>query len=283
MVNLISFDGLNCYYDAVMSAAGTLGADYVAAFHNLWAETRFRYDPFRRRFVSRFMMANLDAMGYHLEKLDCKGPQGVERRLSMLSGGELLVVGMDAYYVPWNPFFGLIFGPHYFVVEYTRDDPLAAYDSTYGYSGEPIPRSLLIDRACHLNVMRRCERTGLNIDSSAAIKSVAGSIPVHLEIMSKWLDRIQAGWQQGADPASLYVECMICNRKLFRRYLEQREPGVLSNMPVLDDNQFQQWIAVKNGLKKTSIGRVSFRLMNEIRQTLTGLMDQELRAAREYS
>jgi hypothetical protein len=282
MVNLVNFYGLNCYYDAVMSAADTLGVDYTAAFHNLWAETRFRYDPFRKRFVSRFMMDSLDTLGCHLEKLECKGPPDVERHFSYMDEGDLLVVGMDAYYVPWNPYFGIFFGPHYFVVEYSRGGIMRAYDPTYGFADETIPRGLLVERSCHVNIMRPRERGTLAIDTTAAIAEAAAAIPGSLARLMEWLDRVEAGGQKGAGQAARYVECMVSNRKLFRLYLERREPGVLAALPVLDDGLFKRWAAIKNGLNKAAVVRRNPRLMGEIRGCLAEVMAREAEAAKGY-
>ena len=46
-MKLINFQGLNCYYNCILSIANYLGADYVQALASLWSETDFKYDAIR--------------------------------------------------------------------------------------------------------------------------------------------------------------------------------------------------------------------------------------------
>ncbi|MDR2657366.1 MAG: hypothetical protein LBB86_06040 [Oscillospiraceae bacterium] len=279
-MNLINFKGMQCYYNSIVTIAAALGIDYTRAFGGLWSEIDYRYDPYRKWFVSKYLLKNLAEIGCSVSDLPSMTPEKTRASLDSLSDGDLLAVGMDAYYVPWNPYFGLFFGPHYFVVEYDGDDVLVCHDPTYGYEGERLTRGHIIRHACHMISVRTCARGDARHDDMTEMRAAAEVIPKQKLRLLSWLEPAE-GRRARANTAYKYVECMINNRYLYHRYLEYCSPETLPKLSIFDDGFFENWIAVKNGMLKASIMKGSVRLLGEIHKYLDTVIERELTAIEE--
>lgn len=56
-MRLTYFQGLNCYYECIICIAGYYGLEPAAAFASLWSETDFKYDPYRKAYLTNRMPA----------------------------------------------------------------------------------------------------------------------------------------------------------------------------------------------------------------------------------
>jgi hypothetical protein len=276
-MNLINFKGMQCYYNGIVTIAAALGIDYTRAFGGLWSEMDYRYDPYRKWFVSKYLLKNLAALGCSVSDLPSMTPDKTNASLNSLNDGDLLVVGMDAYYVPWNPYYGIFFGPHYFVVEYDGGAVLTCHDPTYGYEGERMTRGHIVKHACHIILVRTCAHGDVHHDNLTEMRTAAEVIPKQRLRLLSWLEPTD-GRRARAGTASKYVECMINNRYLYRRYLEHCDPETLPKLHIFDDEFFKLWTAVKSGMIKSSIMRGNVRLMGEIRKYLDEVIERELAA-----
>lgn len=115
-MNLIHFHGLNCYHDCMITLAGNFGLNYEYAFSHLWSESDFRYDPICSVFLTRKLPEMLEKMGMKL-KQPCVSQKEKDSEWSNTINGKFVIIGMDAFLIPWNPLYQIQHGPHYFITK----------------------------------------------------------------------------------------------------------------------------------------------------------------------
>ncbi|MDR1262504.1 MAG: hypothetical protein LBK46_03315 [Oscillospiraceae bacterium] len=283
-MNIIHFRGLNCYSNSLVSVADSFGIDYTLAFGNLWSEMDLRYDQFREKYLSPYLLGNLNALGCSLTILPSETSGDIEDSLSGLNNGDCVIIGMDRRLVPWNPFFGGISGPHYFVAEYAADDSIPCFDPTFNVRNEKLRRDYIIKRASRISVLKPRAPEPWLPDDMAELRTVAEGCGERLRRVTEWIERCRSGGGNEAEQFAKYVEALINNRSLYRRYLDKRAPELLDALGVFNDSLFRRWSAVKHGLVKASIARESARrsgrLMDEIGTFATELINSESNAAK---
>lgn len=277
-LNLINFQGLNCYSNCIVTIAAFLGVDYIRAFSSLWSETDFRYDSFRRVFLTRRMPAGLEALGARLDMrlLDRSTPEEAEARLDAVESETLLLVGMDGYYIPWVPLYGLLHGPHYFIAVNTASSELKGFDPTYTLFNQPIPRESLHTHAFDISYLCRVPASPFLEESTPALQEAREILLTHPQLLQNLTAQIRSCADGGHEQAILlaeYVDALISNRYLYRRYLQEQE--LCEACPLFFRKEFfAQWTAVKNGLYKMSASRDT-HIHDDVCMLLTGLLEQE--------
>ena len=162
-MKLIHFQGLNCYHDCMITLANTFGLNYTAAFSGLWAEGRLRYDPICDVFLSMRLEEALEDCGM---KLDAPWITKKERETGWADtpAGDYIIIGMDAFLIPWNPLCELLHGPHYFIVQKGISETHDCFDPTYGLVGQkPVSYT-------HLMIL-------LKLEDYSVIASIMGITP----------------------------------------------------------------------------------------------------------
>ena len=225
------------------------------------------------------MLINLDAQGAKLTMLDCDSPQQAEDSLSRFDGGEFIIVGMDAFFIPWTPLYGLLHGPHYFMAQNAAAETLNCFDPTYHRSAEQIARRDIIDHAFDITRMERVSENPAHTQASLSVAREAREIlHGHPDLRRKLLADI-AGCSQGnenhAEMLARYVDTMISNRYLYRYYLQNRTSGLDADYLFPDRDFFAGWAAVKNGLYRVSVSSGNRTVLADVRTQLGALLDWE--------
>jgi hypothetical protein len=280
-MRLINFSGLNCYTNSAVSIADSFGADYMPAFWNLWTETDFSYDPFRKAYTSKRLMENLSALSLRLEELPCGSAEELEASFSSDPGG-LFLVGMDAFHIPWSPRYRLFFGSHYFIAERAADCFLC-HDPTYGKYSERMTGEYLLEHANAVSRAVKAEATGLDPDDTSENNSIAKVIPDMQSRLVRWVESctVSVAAEPELERAAQYVDCLINNRLLYLRYISSRAPGQRL-VKSFDDKFFSGWNAVKNGLYKASMIHNRAPVIGEVADKMCELLKMELSAARSF-
>ncbi|MDR1464905.1 MAG: hypothetical protein LBJ11_06370 [Oscillospiraceae bacterium] len=275
-MRLIHFEGLNCYYNSIVSIAQAMGADVVSAFGTLWSEADFLYDPFRNAFSSRRFLENLAFLGVRLETLPSAAPEERARSLARLEESAFLVVGMDAFFLPWSPRAGLFHGSHYFAAVNAAPEWLLCYDPTYGKADERFPAAAAVDYANDLILVSQCPATGAPAEPFADIQAAARESPALRQRLLGWCEKSD---RKEIEKAARYVDCLISNRLLYRHCLARRVPALIRGSPLEDEALCERWNAVKNGFLKASLTWDFASVLREVREQITLLTELELCAA----
>lgn len=250
-MELIDFRGLNCYYNCIVTVAKARGLNYPLSFAGLWSETDFKYDPYRRVYLTKRMLSELGAAGAALVMLPCDSVEEAAAGLAACDAGELIVVGMDAYHIPWNPLCGLHHGPHYFIAACSASDFLTCWDPTYGTSEARIARAAVTDHAFDISRM-------LVTPPHTAAPRVSDEAAAVLRTLLALRDGLLAAVRSNADLTrtdtvllAKYVDELISNRRLFAYYLKTQTP--IADGLFADRSYFAAWQAVKNGIYKLAV------------------------------
>lgn len=272
----INFQGLNCYHNCIVSIANYLGIDYSCAFYNLWSETDFRYEIYRKVYLTRRLIDNFEALGLRLERMLTTIPEQAAAHLSTFCEGEFIIVGMDAFYIPWNQFYQTFHGPHYFVARNERSAEFLCFDPTYDRQGDRIPAENVINHSFDLShlhsVAKRPPILALKREASEVIEN-------HGATRQRILAQIENCGS--AEPESIillakYVDTMISNRYLFEHYLAKKRPLHSAQHQLFDGEFFSKWTAVKNGLYKLSVKKNNIATIQEVSSLFNLIIDKEI-------
>lgn len=286
-MRLIYFQGLNCYYECIICIAGYYGLEPAAAFDSLWSETDFKYDPYRKAYLTKRLLQNLSAMGAVLEMLDCSRPETTDASLSQPGEKEPFLVGMDAFYIPWNPLFGIHHGPHYFAACHLGGEKLLCQDPTYEKRDMEIECRQVRAYSFDISRIRYEDRPGGRKEGDREIsgigaeaRKVSGILP---DIRSKLLQHINETALKDMDKTVLlarYVDAMIGNRRMYGYYLREYFPEIYEKHIFSRKKFFSEWSAVKNGILKAAVSRDSSPVLMEVSAQFHILMDEEAEQAR---
>ena len=278
-MNLIHFHGLNCYHDCIITIADYFGLHYADSFATLWSETDFRYDSYHKVYTTRRMMTNLDALGVKIESLACPSQNDTARIISLFLEGEFMIVGMDAFYIPWNQFYRTFHGPHYFIAQKTKTEIFLCFDPTYNKENKQITCEEII--AHNFDICRTSIGTKKPLQTDA-IEEAREIMRTHSDTCSTLLAQIYNcvnEEQKNILMLAKYVDAMICNRYLYRFFLENQPIPYMENNLLLNDGFFLEWKAIKNGLYKAAIIKNNEGIINEIGGCFNQLMSEEISMA----
>ena len=262
---LLNFQGLNCYYNCIVSIANAYGLNYLACFASLWSETDFKYDKFRDVFLTKRMLSILAAMGVNLVMLDCAPPV---KGLDACKEGEYIMIGMDVYYLPWNSLYKLHHGPHYFIARYTKAEVLTCFDPTYGNQNEHIHLDEVVPYVFDISRLCCVEKKSVPVSVQNEAKEILLN---HSYLYDKLIAPGDELW------VAKYVDAMIHNRYLYRHFL-QCQQSLFARL--FDQEFFLDWAAVKNGLYKAAV-RKDRALINEVHSRIKDILDKEAMMAQQ--
>lgn len=280
-MSLIYFQGLNCYSSSILNAAVFTGVDYRNAFANLWSETDFTYDQIHHLYLSRRMPVNLEALGVKLEFLNCCSSEEVEKNLSRLSHGQWLVAGMDAFFIPWTPYFQTLHSFHYFIARKEKEGVFSCFDPTYDRKDMEITEKDMIFHAFDICWIDKTAEQQSDMSIQREAQEILHSHPGTQENLLAQIRECAYGKQKNGELLAKYIDALINNRYLYLHYLQ--------NMPLYKGKYdqyfskefFLKWTAVKYGLYKASIRLNNQELIQEACGHFQELIEEEMDIARK--
>lgn len=279
-MKLINFQGLNCYYNCIVSIANHHHLDYPLSFASLWSETDFTYEPCRQVFLTQRMPAALEAMGLRLQMLPCASPGEAQESLSFFQDGEAILTGMDACYIPWSPLYRLHHGPHYFIARKEDSDTLTCLDPTYSLSGGTIKAADIL--AYTFDISRLCrvpETAGPAKAISLPEEEARTVLENHPGFCRRLLPAVRACIRKEPEYALLlarYTDALINNRYLYRCYLNSLPPPRNNCAAHFTEEFYIRWTAIKNGLFKASVCRDNKDLIDQVCRRLSSVILEEI-------
>lgn len=274
-MELINFLGLNCYHNCIITIANNFGLDYCSAFSNLWSETDFRYEIYRKVYLSQRLIANLELLGLKLKMMLCSSPEEAEKYLAMIDDGEFIIVGMDAFYIPWNQFYGIFHGPHYFIAKKEKSEEFLCFDPTYNKMHEQISSKDIIAYAFDISYMYTVALGVWEVDIIHEAKEILCTYEsIREKILSQIMDS-ESGDQAGIILCAKYIDAMINNRYLFRHLLMEKQFYPDANDSLFNRDYFLEWTAIKNGMYKIAHTKTRCTIIQEVYNCFGQVIDKE--------
>lgn len=274
----VYFEGLNCYLGCLINAALLSGIQYEAAFAGLWSESRLTYAPSYNLYFTRRLVDDLNTLGLKQEKLPCGSVEEAAQSFGLPDSGEWMLIEMNAYYLPGNPFYQTLHGSHYFLVSKKQDGSLHGIDPTYGHTELDITPDLIIAHASDIQRIVRVPAGVLQRSSRSEAQIIPSTHPLTLQRISSQILDCTGSSRQNAARLAKYIDGMINNRHLYSHYLTSLQAA--EQFPLFFRKEFyQRWTAVKNGLYKASLIPANSALLDELCGCLERLMEEEIRMA----
>ena len=276
-MDLIHFDGLNCYSSCIINAAEFLSVDYLPCFAALWSETDFSYDEVFQIYLTIRMPSALEKLGIKLNRLPCSAE--CEQSFAGLESGTLFTAGMDAFYMPWNQFYQTLRGYHYFLGRKVSDDLICCFDPAYNISDVLIAPGEILPFVFDMAEISRCSTAAVRHDVVQESYEALKTLPVVYEGLNSEIRGCSGIHRSKAGKIGRYIEAMSANRRLYRHYIEQLPdcPDALTRL--FGDELFSQWTAVKYGLYKASLIQDNTEILEQICTKLSDIIELEMAAA----
>lgn len=281
-MNLIHFRGLNCYLNCIVNAATFLGVNYQTSLATLWSETDFTYDSIHNVYLTKRMVTNLEMLGVKLEVLNCTSEQETVESLSLFQIGEWIILGMDAFYIPWNQYYHTLHDHHYFLARKETADLLSCFDPTYNqknmqimtcdihsYVFDILRIHKVIEKPFHIGIMEECEEI------------IADHPKTQKRLLTQIYERTDGKHRDEGLLLAKYIDAMINNRYLYRHYLEYMTCYPEKGQSFFDNDFFAQWTAVKNGLFKASLLQNNEECIHKVCTHFNHLMNTEIAIAKQ--
>lgn len=275
-MKLIHFRGLNCYYNSIINVAAFWGVDYHSSFSALWSETDFTYEPIYGIYLTKRMFKNLKILGAGFEVLKSSSQKEKEESLSLFQTGEWLIVGMDSFHIPWTPYYQILHGSHYFIIQKENNNSLLCFDPTYDKKYIKIMLADIIPDIFDICHIYKIENRTLDIEIIQEIQEVINTNPKTREKLFKEINGCTNENQKNAGTLAKYIDAMINNRHIYQYYLQNFSSASLSNLKWFDNDFFLQWTAVKNGLYKASLVKDNESIIHELGKQVKNLMNTEI-------
>lgn len=276
-MELISIGGLNCYEKCVITIAQQLGLVFALSFSTLWSETDFTYEEKFNLYSSKRIPANLKALGLKIDISSCDSPEQAAKLLDSAKNGAFVIIGMDAFYLPWSPVYHMAHFLHYFFIQKDETQLFTCFDPAYGKSNVRLPRSEIISHAFELRPAEQITETSLQSDARKDAETI---LQAHPQTRAKILTEMDDGY----NPILLgkYIETFINNRYLYRHYLGMT-PLTRDMQQLFHDDYFMEWKAIKNGLYKSSLLKKKEKIITEVKARFSCLIDKELEMAKQMT
>lgn len=280
-MSLIFFQGLNCYSASIINAAVFTGVDYRNVFSNLWSETDFTYDQVNHLYLSRRLPKNLESMGVSMEFLNCCSKADIKENLSVLPIGQWVIAGMDAFFIPWVPFYQTLHNLHYFIARKEDKSSFSCFDPTYDKQNLEIKEEQLISYASDICLIHKSSEKSLHTEMRQEAQQI---LDTHPETQKNLLSQIMEcahGKQKNGELLARYIDALINNRYLYLHYLQNMPLSEGKYHQYFHREYFQKWAAVKHGLYKASMSKDNQVLIGEVCGHFNELIKEEVRIASE--
>ncbi len=278
-MGLIYFQGLNCYSSSIINAAIFNGVDYRSAFSNLWSETYFTYDQVHHIFLSTRMSANLEELGIRQKFLNCCSVEAVKRNLSQLSIEQWLVVGMDAFYIPWTPFFNILHSYHYFIAQKRKSTTFFCYDPTYDIKDLTLNEEYMISHITDICQINKYPGKQLHRSVLQETREILYSHPITRDKLISQIEECTCDNRKRGELLAKYIDALINNRYLYVHYLNNLSACSSKYNLYFSEDFFHRWLTVKYGLFKSSLRQNNQDIINEICECIVTLFYEEMNAA----
>lgn len=286
-MKLIHFQGLNCYHDCMITLANAFGLDYTEAFSRLWAESRLRYDPICSVFLSQRLEKTLDSFGM---KLNAPWVTEKERETGWadIPASHYVIIGIDAFLIPWSPLYKVLHGPHYFIIQKGTSESHDCFDPTYGLSGQKLTAQELIFNSYALIAVKP-DSTAIPIVADICdplLEQANEVLKSHRAAISHFLEQAAIWIQESKDTVFLpakYIDALLTGRYLFRYFLKARDNSAERAPLFFSQQYYEDWLTVKNGFYKAALVRQNSSAFEEACHLLTRLTEQELLLAKQIS
>jgi len=276
-VNLISFDGLNCFSNSVITIAASYGVDYIQAFADLWTEAEFRYAPYSKRLVSIRLTDNLEMLGARFEQGAFANDAENATLLDLMSVGEMAVVGMDTFFTPWSPFYRTFNGSHYFIAEKYNAEAFACYDPTYGVERVGLTLEYVAEHTTDLIYVREAEKNTVEYDAKALLKSIKEGLPPAFEDLIRRI-KAEPADRDALEECGRRMTCMLENRQLNALYFRERQKEAFQSLALFDEGYFHDWETAKLGVFKAGASSRGESALEEALSKLQDLYEKEMAA-----
>jgi len=215
------------------------------------------------------MLKNLEALGVKVEKWDCFSPKDAYSTISLFRDGEFMIVGMDAFHIPWNQFYQTFHGLHYFIAQNAKTETFLCIDPTYNKKNEQIARWEITSHTYEICRISRGAKKPFQIEALDEAREIVRTHSNTRSVLLSQIDDCVEGEQENIVLLAKYVDAMIGNRCLYRFFLENQSLPYGENHLFLNRDFFLEWKAVKNGLYKAAISRKSKRIIDDVCDILT--------------
>lgn len=284
-MKLIHIPGVSCYLDCIITLANAFQIDYTASFSCLWSETELSYETICHTFLSRRLPRMLEMMGMRLEE-PCVSAQDRARGWADVSEGEFGLVGMDGFLLPWNPLYGVLHGPHYFIAQKRGKEPQCCFDPTYGLRGQKMRSEELVSSSFAVIPVTRYvpDRRAEGRKDDLLLSQAAEVARTHPGKARRFLSQAKA-WMQGPEQDILlpakFTEALTEGRCLYGYFLRQQETDPKRASLFWSDGYFKEWRAVKNGFYKAALLKGNGEAFHEACRLFMAVFKQELDLAED--
>ncbi len=282
-MSLIYFQGLNCYSACMVNAAVFTGADYRKVFANLWSETDFTYDQVHHLYLSRRMPKNLASMEVSMEFINCCSEWEIKEKIYKMPMGQLMIVGMDAFFIPWVPFYQTMHSFHYFIARKDSKTLFSCFDPTYDKHDLEITEEHLISYASDICRIDKSVKKPFAADIRQEAQKILDTHPETQEKLLAQIMECSYGKQKNGELLAKYIDALINNRYLYLHYLQTMPLSGEKNDQYFRKEFFHKWAAVKHGLYKASLSKDNQVLIREVYSYCKELITEELSIAREIA
>lgn len=280
-MGLIFFQGLNCYSSSMINAAAFTGIAYRDAFADLWSETDFTYDQIHHLFLSRRLPRNLEFLGAKMEFLDCCSWAERKKNISALPPGQCLVAGMDAFFIPWVPFYQTLHSLHYFIARKESQNVFSCFDPTYDKQNLEITEEHMVTYASDICWIHKSAEKTFHMEIRQEAQRILDTHPGTQEKLLTQIMKCAYEKHKNGELLAKYIDAFINNRYLYLHYLQTMPmPGERCDQ-YFHKEFFQKWTAVKHGLYKASMSMDNQALIKEVCEHLKELITEEMNIARE--
>lgn len=276
----VIFSESNCYYSCLINAAAFLGIEYKEAFSNLWSEINFTYNQKHNIYTTKQMIKNFETLGAKLEFLNCSSPNDSELSITSMEVNNWIIIGMDAFYIPWTPYYHTLHSLHYFLMQKISEKSFFFLDPTYDKENIKINLEDIFINAFEICYLKKIQKNPLNSDLLDEAKTI---ICTHSRTIDEIISKINNCKDKNRENASLlvkYIDALISNRHLYKYYIENSSFSLPNSKQIFDNKLIFEWQSIKNGLHKASLIKENTTVLEDVKKQLKIIINKEIDIAK---
>ena len=279
-MNLISAKGLNCYYSCIASIADYFGIDYRAGCGTLWSENELIYNRKHQIYAPTRFIRDLEILGVKLIHLNADSYQKSAESIAVIgSAPDVVLVGMDAFHLPWSAVYQLRRGQHYFFGLKADGNRLICFDPLYQSKYVSLPYEYIAEHAFDILCVQKSNPQPLAVDIPQEAEAVLRQHPFLLADLIKQVQSLEGKSVEEGVMLAKYTEALRDNRLMFQEFLKTQVP-FQKESSLFTHALFAKWTAVKNGLYKMAITSNYSETASSVCELLKELIAEETSIAR---
>lgn len=279
-MNLINAKGLNCYYSCIASIADYFDIDYRAACGTLWSENELIYKKKHQIYAPTRFIKNLEILGVKLIRLNAESCEKSAESIAVIgSAPDVVLVGMDAFHLPWSAIYQLRRGLHYFFGLKADGNRLICFDPLYQAKYVSLPYEYIAEHAFDILCVQKSNPHTLTVDIPGEAETVLRQHPF---LLADLIDQVQSLESKPAEEGVLfakYTDALLDNRLMFQEFLST-QVAFPEGSSLFTHALFAKWTAVKNGLYKMAITSNRWGTASSVCELLKELITEETSIAR---